>query len=323
MNHSRNYILLLMLAASFTCCKKNTVQVKSVVKIESNTTSRLNKVQFTTNNTCIVAGGERFYKAEVLRSTDGGSTWNLTSHPDAGKGMYGLDISPSGTIYLGGFDGKLLVSNDNGEHWATHQVPYWKFLVGLAFTNNNECVLISTDAQNYGTILRIDSAYNILDTMYYKFGLNDIAMPSANTGYITGYGAVLKTTDGGKSWNYLDVKNDNFISLHCLNDNEIWVCGYRGSIFHTKDGGINWDKLRNGNNLAKKQYSLLGIYFKDADNGWACGEKGLLIKTTDGGKTWSEYENFTDNALRDIALAPDGNLIVAGDNGSLYKLYIQ
>ena len=145
-------------------------------------------------------------------------------------------------------------------------------------------------------------------------------MADDKLGYISGYGGLLRTIDGGNSWNFTEVKNDNFTSVFAVNSTDAWTCGYAGSIFRTTDGGNNWEKLRNGNNLLKKKYALLSIYFRDSLTGWACGENGLLIGTTDGGNNWKEYDSFTENALRDLALAPDGKLIVVGDNGSIYKI---
>jgi photosystem II stability/assembly factor-like uncharacterized protein len=120
----------------------------------------------------------------------------------------------------------------------------------------------------------------------------------------------------------LDIKNDNFTALYTLSENNVWTCGYNGSIYHTEDGGDNWQKMLNGNSITHKRYHLLEFVFKDNVNGWAAGEDGVVIYTNNGGKDWKEYEHFTSDALRCIYLLPDGNLMVCGDNGTLYKLWL-
>lgn len=310
---------VLLLSTTLFSCKKNKIKIQDVTRLESHTGNRINRVQFV-NNVGLACGGERFYTAEIIRSEDGGNTWNISSYPEAGKGMYGMAITPSGDVMLSGYDGKILTSTDEGQNWHFHQMNIWKFFVAIARPTEDKCVFVTTSAWQSGNIVRTDGDLNVIDTFYFKFGLNDITMPSANVGYVCGYGAILKTEDGGATWNYLDIKNDNFIGIHSLNENQVWVCGNRGSIFRTNNGGATWDRLRNGNSLAKKRYDLLNIYFKDEKTGWACGDKGLLIGTTDGGENWSEYEEFTSDALRDITLAPDGSLIVVGDGGGIYKL---
>ncbi|MCB9046613.1 MAG: hypothetical protein H6550_10830 [Chitinophagales bacterium] len=315
-------VFILLVVTNITSCRKETIEPGKIEQVDLNTISRLNRIHFMNDSVCIVGGGERFHEADIITSTDAGQSWSLASYPEAGKGMYGMAVDANGKAWLCGTDGKLLATNDHGATWSFHQLAYWWFFNSMAFTTNGRCIALATNAQNYGTIVRIDSNYNISDTTYMKFGLNDIAMPLPGTGYIAGFGAVLKTDNGGDSWAYMDVKNDNFMSVYCLNEQEVWVCGYRGTIYHTTNGGTTWDKLRNGNLLIQKNYMLLDIYFKDSNKGWACGEDGLLIYTTDGGNSWTEYKKFTGNALRAITLAPDGRLIIVGDNGSMYKLAI-
>lgn len=316
------FVLAIILLTIAGGCKKNKIEPASVEKIETGTTARLNRVQFVNDSVCIAVGGERFFTAEMVSSYDGGNTWVRTLHPIAGKGLYGMATSGN-NVFACGVDGKLIWSKDSGKSWGLHQMNYWRFFNSMAVAGAGVRIMVATDGQNSGTLFRIDSTYNIIDTAYLSFGLNDIAMPSSTTGYLTGFGAVLKTTDGGATWNYLDVKNDNFMSVHCLNQNELWVVGYRGTIFHTTDGGANWDKLRNGNQLVQKNHLMLDVLFKDASTGWICGEEGLLLQTTNGGKDWKQVDKFTDYALRDMAYTPDGHLIVVGDNGTMYKVYLK
>lgn len=266
-----------------------------------------------------MAGGEQFLTTEVFISQDAGFTFKRTSYPEAGKGIYGMAIAQDGTFYLSGFDGKLLIYNKTTTDINFHQSIY-KFYNGVDFGANKKAIFISTAAQAAGNIIQLDSNLNIIDTAFFKFGLNDINMPTENIGYIAAFGTILKTTNGGQDWGHLSVKNDNFQSLSCLSELEVWTVGYMGSIWHTINGGSTWDRLRNGNNITNKRYHLLDVLFKDKMQGWACGENGVLLYTTDGGNNWLEYENFTDDALRDIALTPNGDLIVVGDNGGAYRI---
>lgn len=315
-------IILFICTVGTSACKKETLHWQKIVHLESHTTSRLNRITFINNNTCIVGGGEKFEKSEILVSYDGGDTWDLNSFPKTGKGMYGLAMSPSGSIYLSGFDGRVIMSEDEGATWKEKQVPDWRYYVAIAYPTNDVGFYIATEASRLGTITCVDNDYKILDTTGYDFGLNDIVFPAKETGYISGFGAILKTSDGGNTWALQDIKNDNFMSLHCLNENEVWTCGYNGSVYHTTDGGLNWKRLRNGNKIDQPRYHLADIVFKDKLHGWAVGEKGLVIYTADGGETWEKYSTFTDAALLSIAATPDGNLLVSGEKGVLYKLYL-
>ncbi len=147
-------------------------------------------------------------------------------------------------------------------------------------------------------------------------------MVSPSAGYVIGYGTVMKTTDRGNTWNFQNVQGDNFEAMD-IHGEEIWMCGYNGSIYHTADGGNNWTRLRNGNDVTLPRYYLMDIVFKDGQNGWAVCDNGKMIHTDDGGQHWEEYDQFTTSSLRSIALCPNGDLIAAGDNGNIFRVSTQ
>ena len=180
-------------------------------------------------------------------------------------------------------------------------------------------MFIASLAQDTGYITFVDSNCNIINTRKYGFGLNEIYMTNQSTGYVIGYGVAMKTGDCGTTWTFLDVEGDNFMAMD-IHGNEIWMCGYNGSVYHTSDGGNNWTRYRNGNDITLPRYRLLSILFVDALNGWAVGEDGKIIYSDDGGRHWMEYKRFTTNALRSIVLCPNKDLLVAGDGGTLYRI---
>jgi photosystem II stability/assembly factor-like uncharacterized protein len=304
-------------------CRKEKLHLQKVERVETNTASRMNRLAIINDSIYIIGGGEKFSRAEVLYSSNSGNTWQLLSFPDIGKGLYGLGVSPSGEVYLSGFDGKVLHTADQGRSWTAKQIGNWKYHIACAFPSDNRGIFLATEAYKGGYIVQVDKDLNVLGTKSFEFGLNDILFPIPQTGYISGYGAILKSTDSGKNWSYLDIKNDNFTALYALSENELWVCGYGGSIFRTTNGGSTWEKQRNGNSIFIPKYRLLDILFLDQNHGWCVGEEGLVIYTDDGGKNWKEYNRFTGSALRSIAETPDGNLLTTGDNGVLYKLYVR
>ena len=310
-------ILILLIGS----CKKDLLQLQKVQTLNSHTTSRLNRIKFLNDSVVLIAGGEKFGDAEVLRSVDNGYTWVHNIIPNVGVGMYGLGVSPSGYIYLCGFYGNTLFSKDHGISWVHNKISIdFAYYVDIAFPTDEKGIVISTILQRNGSICQIDTNLQVKDTFNYSFGLNDIYMPNALTGYVLGYGAVLKTKDGGTTWNFLDINGDNFNGICAIDDNNLWICGYSGSVFHTSDAGAHWERLRNGSDITLPAYRLLSIVFKDSQNGWATCDNGKLIHTDDGGLHWEEYDQFTTSALRSIAICPNGDLLVTGDNGVLFRV---
>ena len=317
----RRFSAVFILLVSLVSCRKDLLHWQSVQKLETHTTTdRLNKILFINDSVGFVIGGQRFYNSTILTTKDGGQTWAYRSIKDASKGLYGITQSPAGAIYTIGFDGKLLRSTDGGDNWEFYQLWYLPYK-DLAFFNNFRGIGIGGVSFKLGcrTQLFSDGNYSPWDSTDYE--LNDIEMIDGKTGYISGHGVVLKTTDSGISWKIQEIKNDNFTAIHAYGPNEAWTCGYSGSIFHTSDGGNNWQKMRNGNDLTIPRYNLLNILFTDQLHGYAIGENGLLIYTDDGGHHWMEFDRFTGNALRCIVAMKDGNLLICGDNGALYKVF--
>lgn len=316
----KSIFIIFLMSVCVLSCKKDKLHWQQVQQLITHTNNRLNKILLLPDGTGIIGGGEKFLSSEILISKNDGDTWEYYSIPEAGKGLYGLGCSPAGNIYLTGFDGKLISTSSQNISWKFTQINTWKNYVDVVFPENNKGLLISTKTYLEGSVDIIDTNGIIQSEKEFNFGLNDIEVVNPQMAYVSGYGAVLKTIDGGKNWNITDVKNDNFTAVHASGINEAWTCGYNGNIFHTKDGGNTWERKRNGNDLTKPRYQLLDILFTDTLHGYAIGEKGLFIYTDDGGNHWMEFDRFTDNALRSIVAKKDGSLLICGDNGSLYKV---
>jgi hypothetical protein len=317
--NSISYFIFL-LTILFVSCKKDKQHFDKIITLHSNNTDRLNNI-LVRGNTIYIVGGDRFTKATIVISRDAGNTWQTMDFPVAGKELFGIAASPNGTVYTCGFDAKLLWSNDNGHNWNFAQMSNWQPYKDLEFLDNNKAIGIMGVSYKSGGRCFIDSLGGISQWDSTATEYNDIAIASdASTGYISGYGIVMKTSNGGHTWNYQNIKNDNFTAISIVNKDDVWTCGIGGSIFHTTDGGNTWNRKRNGNDLLKTKHVLHDLLFIDSNTGWCVGEGGLVLHTKDGGSHWIEYEKFTNNILRSIALLPDGNLLVCGDNGCLYKL---
>lgn len=312
-------LFLLFFITMATSCKKDLLYWEKVQKLNSNTTNSLYRVRFLSNNICIAAGGEIFDSSIVIRSIDGGYTWSAYTNPAHEIAMFGMGISPSGKIYLCGVYGNVLYSNDTGLTWQYGRITDYNHYVGASFPTPDTGVFVSTVLNRGSTITRLDTNFNILSEDTLNFGLNDIYMTNSTTGYAVGYGAVLKTSNLWNTWNIQNVQGDDFTAMD-IHGNEIWMCGAAGGIYHTLDGGATWQRQRNGNDFTLPRYYLRSIVFKDEMNGWAVGDNGKVIHSDDGGNHWMEYKTFTTSGLKSIALCPNGDLLVCGDNGSLYRI---
>jgi photosystem II stability/assembly factor-like uncharacterized protein len=315
-------LLLLVSVLFFISCKKDLIRPAGIIRIDSHTANRLNSILFINDSVGFVAGGSRFDEANILITKDGGYTWRLYVPPNTNKELFGVIRSPAGAVYIIGFDGNLLRSYDEGETWLHEQLRYESYKA-LAFADAEHALCAGGISFLRGDALWIDSAGHVTAHDSLGYELNDIALLPGGAGFRCGYGVMQYTTDGGKTWQWTELRNDNYTALDVHSATIAFACGGEGSIVVTRNGGRDWETLRNGNDLRLPKYRLRDLVFIDGTRGYAAGEEGKVIYTDDAGRHWSELEPFTDENLHGIALCPDGDLLVCGEGGALWRIRVR
>ena len=187
---------------------------------------------------------------------------------DSSKDMdFGFFISSNKTAFMCVDDSRLIVvySDDQGLTWQDSVI---------------NAAISDADAAEY------DLSSNSLEADRVSYGFLDF--PTANCGYLVlGYGIsmnrslkfVIKTTDGGKTWNYIScVGRDSPQSgLMFINDSvgfmtKTSLVASVGSVCKTMDGGATWSEFTldfsDEFSYADWRSSILSPYFQ--------GEKGYL-----------------------------------------------
>jgi photosystem II stability/assembly factor-like uncharacterized protein len=121
------------------------------------------------------------------------------------------------------------------------------------------------------------------------FDIRDLECPSAQRCIGAGAiveknghekGTALVTSDGGKNWSMVDVKEPP-ISLFFLNDSLGWMVTERG-VWATEESGRSWKKLEG------LKRGIVQVYFLDPSHGFAIGYPKAVFETKDAGKTWTK-----------------------------------
>ncbi len=126
--------------------------------------------------------------------------------------------------------------------------------------------------------------------------LTDVFFINADTGWVTGMGIIMNTTDGGLSWTVQDSSDMEFWAIHFTDKDHGWVVGYKSSglhgfIYQTADGGQNWSINDS------TQYELNDIFFVSVDIGYAVGggrSRSTILRTNNTGTDWEELDNYHD-----------------------------
>lgn len=117
-----------------------------------------------------------------------------------------------------------------------------------------------------------------------------MSFPDQNTGYSTGGGLLLKTTNFGDSYFMQNLPPGiilNDIDFRSVNIG--YGCGETGKIVKTVNGGDNWFIV---NNPLSIEYNLYNIQFIDSETGYISGvtyfrDTSVFMKTTNGGSNWN------------------------------------
>jgi photosystem II stability/assembly factor-like uncharacterized protein len=208
-------------------------------RIISNASENLTDVWFASRDTGWVVGAN----GVVLRTFDRGVTWNRVT-PTA----FDLEsVAFAGTTdgWAVGAAGIILGTHDRGLSWYIVQPAVTAQALKAVWRRSN---LQAWAAGASGTALRtittVDSLAWELDNAGANNQLAGVCYPTDEIGYVVGYnsggvGIVLRTDDGGVSWQSQSPNTQfrlkDVFFVDALNG---WAVGRNGTIIHTSTGGL-------------------------------------------------------------------------------------
>ncbi len=319
----RNILISLTILTSILGCSKKKTDVHAT-EIITTSHDRFNKIKFVDAQVGFIVGGEQFLNPTMLKTSDGGATWQEVMLPTANerKEMYGFDILSDGQMMTVGYGGTMFISQDTGKTFQYVQHGSWKELKDVAFKNKDTAFIAGGTGFNQGhlSLFKTDRSGPNEISEAFGFELSDIDAVDPNTFYYAGYGAILKSIDGGKTNDFTKAKNDFFTAMCWRNKEEGIAVGYEGSIIRTTDGGNVWKVIRNGNDFTKKKIHFLDVERNADERLVAVGEHGAVFISEDNGSSWKEANKFTSNDLRGVFFKDNQTCFVVGENGTIFRL---
>ena len=276
----------------------------------SPTGNQLRGVSFTDANNGTAVGK----LGTILRTTDGGVTWTLQTSGTTNflTGVHFVDAS-NGTVVgysnnVGG-EATILHTTDGGTTWNWQSSGTTDYLNGVFFTDANTGTAVGSN----GKILRTTDggATWVMQTSGTTGSLNGVYFTSTNTGIIVGTNGILRTTDGGTSWNSVSTNSLNAVSFSDANIGT--AVGSNNTILRTTDGGATWI----GQSAPTATY--YGVSMTDANTGTAVGTAGKIVHTIDAGIHWLAQTSGTTNVLFSISCTDNNTGTVVGDVGKIIR----
>lgn len=274
----------------------------------------------------IVAVGER---GHIIYSDDDGKTWDQGSVP-VSVTLTAVDFGSDTHGWAVGHSGVVLHTEDAGESWNLQ-------LTGIEAT---ELAIAGKEAQIAAMEERVEDApesekedleWAIDDVVFTMENMqSDLDIGPVNPllgvwfkddqyGFVVGaYGMILRTEDGGETWEDWASKIENAQNFHLnsiasITGGALAIVGEAGQIHVSVDEGATWERRE-----SPYPGSLFGVIGTGQVNEiLAFGLRGNMLFSTDLGKSWRMVPNSAGATLNDGVVAGDGRITLVGNGGTV------
>jgi photosystem II stability/assembly factor-like uncharacterized protein len=251
----------------------------------------------------------------ILRSANGGATWNVQQTVNADTDYFNAVQFVSGSIgWVAGDDGVVLKTTDGGFSWVDQGFPLLTTILAIKFISPTTGWVTGSDGVIYkttdGGTSWIDQSPGTHQTLF------AIEFANSQVGYAFGTkGMSFKTTNGGTSWVQKTIDStETYYSANFLNPQLGWIVGLSGAILKTTNGGQNWIKQ-----TSPIFTSFFSVHFIDSLNGIIGGSIGSILKTTNSGATWTSVLPDLNDDVYAIRFATPSVAWAVGDVGRILK----
>ncbi len=244
-------------------------------------TVNLTGVHFFDTQNGIITGRD----SQIFNTSDGGINWEEVTAP-VNKTYRDLFFQTPTHGWITA-NNRILETLDGGKTWHVNVIiPANIALYSIVFSDSLHGWAIGDDDWSQSLMAYTKDGGATWETIDFDIPeLRSVSFTDSLHGWICGsHGVILKTTDGGITWEkstynqYVD-----FTSIHFFDSDHGWVVGdgsilhsYSGIALYTDDSGVTWKHKDAGVGMA-----LTSVFFSDHDFGYATGSEGTILRWGD------------------------------------------
>ena len=237
--------------------------------------------------------------------------------------FYGIAVPEPKVLWAVGRDGKVVRSEDAGEHWVAQTIPVAVNLQSIAAWDAQHAVAVG----NLATVISTADAGKswkpgsgiVAANPFQKLIRARITSPTQAL-VVGEFGAMWRTDDRGATWRPIGQSED--VAWHDIavpSEQILVAVGEFGRIVRSTDGGGSWTPVS-----SPVKTTLTALRFRDAQNAVAVGLEGVILTTADAGVSWQRIDSPTREHLFDVTPADAANSaadawLAVGDKGLLLR----
>jgi len=188
-----------------------------------------------------------------------------------GNNLVGLSFVDENTGWIQDNRGAIYKTINAGQSWTKqhngnyHYRPVIGYGTIIKFLNETTGWLLEWEDYIATRLLKTTDGGNnwflqyYNSTFSYSYHYYDFVFVNSNTGWMFGHENIVKTTNGGQSWDTVHTAyTDHMSGASFVNENIGWMATFGGYIRKTVDGGSNWNQQFHSDSL-----SFNNVFFVD------------------------------------------------------------
>ncbi|MBZ0334069.1 photosystem I reaction center subunit IV [Marinobacter sp. AL4B] len=274
----------------------------------------------------IVAVGER---GHIIYSDNDGESWSQAEVP-VSVTLTALDFGSENHGWAVGHSGVLLHSSDAGENWTLQFDGLKAAALTIAskkaqIAEMEEVIEQAPEDQKDDLEWALDDLVFALENAEADMDVGpvnpllDVWFENDQHGFAVGaYGMILRTQDGGESWQdwspYIDnAQNFHYNGIERIAGGALVLVGEAGQIHVSVDNGNTWERRE-----SPYPGSLFGVTGTGSANEvLAFGLRGTTILSSDLGRSWTIVPNEGNTTLNNALVLEDGRITLVGNGGAV------
>lgn len=272
------------------------------------------------------------YNHGIFKSNTSGQSWKAVNNGLGNLEIYGIDALDADTV-IAATEMGLYITRNGGQSWRPAGPTDLQDLTMLdvAFLQQSSPYIYAVGAANYGAFVSRDwgSTWKNVEYegLFWNVSLQHVATGTnpSPTIYLTGYGEVYRSSNGGQSWLRVANVGANYdiadIEVDPTDSNTVYVCtgsrefsGYYGisvdpgnGLYKSQDGGGSWEPINNGLPNQGHETECSSVYVDRTNNqNVYVGMNGQVFVSNDGGMSWVQLSRLPQDIETVTALAVDG-----------------